>query len=217
SVYHVAADGAVRELFRDKLLVLSLLTHGRSLLVGTGSKGQLFEVDTKTREYSEMARLDHGQVLSLCRRASGAIIVGTVDPGRLYLLEEKFVKDGTLTSPVLDAKLVSRWGTLTWHADLPARTGLGVAVRTGNVSEPDDTWSDWSAEQSDPETARVAAPAARFLQYRVTLRTEDPAASPALRSLTIRYAPTNQAPEVTKVEEPDLNAVTLDSPDKPHI
>jgi hypothetical protein len=213
SVYHVAADGAVRELFRDKLLMLSLVQHGSSLLAGTGSRGQLFEVDTKTREYSEIARLDHGQVLSLCRRSNGSV-VGTGDPGRLYLLEEKFVREGTLTSPVLDAKLMSHWGTLTWRADLPARTGVGVAVRSGNVAEPDDTWSDWSAEQSDPETARVLAPRARFLQYRVTLRTEDPAVSPALRSLTIRYATTNQAPEVTKVEVPDLNAVVVDNPRK---
>jgi hypothetical protein len=60
----------------------------------------------------------------------------------------------------------------------------------------------------------ITAPAARFLQYRVTLTTEDPAATPAVHAVSLRYATANQAPEVTKVEVPDLNAVSLDNPKK---
>jgi hypothetical protein len=117
-------------------------------------------------------------------------------------------------SEVLDAKLVSRWGALRWQADAPDKTAVTVSVRSGNVAEPDDTWSDWSAELTDPQKATAAAPPARFFQYRVTLRSDDPAASPAVRGLTVRYQSVNQAPEVTKVEAPDLNAVNLDTPKK---
>jgi hypothetical protein len=87
-----------------------------------------------------------------------------------------------------------------------------VAVRGGNVSEPDETWSDWSAEEADGEQALIRAPAARFLQYRVTLTTEDPAATPAVRALTLRYVNTNQAPEITRLEVPDLEAANQDNP-----
>jgi len=194
--------------------VLSLLKHAERLFVGTGMEGQLFEIDEPTKERSEIARLDHGQVLALCRRKDGSIVVGTGDPGKLYVLQDRFVNRGTVTSEVLDAKLISKWGALRWQADTPEKTKVTLAVRSGNVAEPDETWSDWSAEQTDARHATIAAPAARFLQYRVTLTSESPTATPSLRDLTLRYATTNQAPEVTSLEVPNLDAVTLDNPKK---
>jgi hypothetical protein len=211
SVYRIGKDGSVREVFREKGLVLSLL-HGGPFLVGTGMDGRLFEVREASRERGEVARLDHGQVLCLRRRQAGGTLVGTGDPGKLYLLEDRYAARGSVTSEVLDTKLVSRWGALRWQADTPPGTRLSVAVRAGNVADPDDTWSDWSAEQTSPTQAVIDAPPGRYLQYRVTLATDEPAATPALRAITLRYMNTNQAPEVLKVEAPDLNAVNLDNP-----
>ncbi len=214
SVYRISLDGPVREVFRDKVLVLCLVRQGKRLLVGTGTAGQLFEVDESSREKTELARLDHGQITSLCRRRDGSLVVATGDPGRLYTLEDRFTARGTLVSTVLDAKLVSKWGALRWRGQAPAKTSIGVAVRSGNVAEPDDTWSDWSDDESDPDEATIKAPAARYLQYRVTLRTADADVTPVLHSLMVRYATSNQAPEVTKVVVPDLAAATLDNPKK---
>jgi hypothetical protein len=214
SVYRIDSDGAAREVFRAKVLVLSLLRHDGELLVGTGSEGQLFAVDESAHEQTEIARLDHGQILGLLRRHDGSVVVATGDPGKLYTLKSGFVNTGSLTSDILDAKLVSQWGALRWRAEVPAKTGVTVAVRSGNVAEPDDTWSEWSEEATDGGSANVTAPSARFLQYRVTLATTDVAVSPTLRSVTIRYGTRNLAPEVTKVEVPDLNAVNADNPRK---
>jgi hypothetical protein len=214
SVYRIALDGPVREVFREKALVLSLLRQDGRFFAGTGMEGQVFEVNEATRERSEIARLDHGQVLALCRRQDGSIVLGTGDPGKLYVLKNHFAARGTTTSEVLDAGLISKWGALRWRAHTLARTKVTVAVRSGNVAEPDETWSEWSEEETDGDSARITAPTARFLQYRITLATEDPKVTPALRTLTLRYATTNQAPEVTKVEVPDLNATNLDNPKK---
>src|SRR5205823_2132643 len=131
---------------------------------------------------------------------------------KLYVLKDQFAAKGTITSEVLDAGLISKWGSLRWRAHTPPRTSVTIAMRSGNVADPDETWSDWSAEETDSDAAIITAPTARFLQYRITLATEDDKATPALRTLTLRYATTNQAPEVTKVEVPDLNATNLDSP-----
>jgi len=212
SLYRIAADGTVRELFREKALVLSMLRQHGTVLVGTGMQGQLFEIDEKTKERCEIARLDHGQVHTLCRCRDGAIVIGTGDPGKLYVLRDRFAGKGTVVSEVLDAKIISKWGALTWKADMPPGTAVTVAVRSGNVAEPDDTWSDWSAEQTDAEHARGTAPAGRFLQYRVTLATQRRTVSPALRSLALRYRTTNQAPEITAIEVPDLDSANLDNP-----
>jgi hypothetical protein len=200
--------------FREKALLLSLLRQNGRIFIGTGMEGQLFEVDEATKERSEIARLDHGQIHSLCRRHDGSIVVGTGDPGKLYVLQDKYAKQGTVVSDVLDAKLISRWGALHWKAETPAGTRVTVAVRSGNTSEPNETWSDWSAEQTDAQQARILAPSARFLQYRVTLATDDPRQTPAVQSLTLRYATANQAPEVTAIQVPDLDAVNLENPKK---
>ncbi len=214
SLYQIRADGTVREVFREKTMLLSMLRSEGRIFVGTGMDGQLFEIDEATRERSEIARLDHGQIHCLCPRRDGSIVVGTGDPGNLYLLHDRYCAKGTVTSEVLDAKLVSKWGALRWHADTPVGTFVSVSVRVGNVAEPDETWSDWSAEQTNPRQAVIAAPAARFLQYRVTLTTERPNVTPSLTSLALRYMTTNQAPEVRKIEVPDLDAVNLENPKK---
>ncbi len=177
--------------------------------------GQLFEVDEATHEHSELARLDHGQVLCLCQRQDGSVVLGAGDPGKLYVLRDWCSTKGTMVSEVLDARLVSKWGAMTWHADTPAGTRVSVAVRSGNVAEPDDTWSDWSAEQTDPHQAAIAAPPARFLQYRLAMTTaRHSSVTPTVRGVILRYMNRNLAPEVTKVEVPDLNAVNLDNPKK---
>ena len=86
--------------------------------------GQLFEVDEATREQTEIARLDHGQVLCLCPRRDGSIVLGAGDPGKLYVLEDRYAASGTVLSEVLDTKMLSRWGALRWEADAPAKTAV---------------------------------------------------------------------------------------------
>ncbi|MFO0867246.1 MAG: hypothetical protein U0744_21850, partial [Gemmataceae bacterium] len=214
SVYRIGKDGSIREIFREKAMVLRLLRLKDRLLVGTGMQGQLFEVNEETKEKAEIARLDHGQILSMLKRRDGSVVLGTGDPGKLYVLENRYAAKGTLTSEVLDAKLTSKWGTIHWVSDAPAGTAASIAVRAGNVADPDATWSDWSAEQIDPATAFAKAPTARYLQYRVTLTTTSPDATPELRQIVVRYKTTNQTPEITSFDVPDLDATALDSPKK---
>lgn len=214
SLYRIQPDGTVREIFREKAMVLSLLRENGRILVGTGMEGQLFEIDEATRERSEIARLDHGQIHCLCKRRDGSIVIGAGDPGKLYVLHDKFAARGTVVSSVLDAKIISKWGSLRWQADAPVGSSVSIAIRTGNTAEPDETWSDWSAEETDPQRATIQAPPARFLQYRLTLATTSPDITPAVRSLALRYMTTNLAPEIGSIEVPDLDAVNLENPKK---
>ncbi len=214
SLYRINADGTVREIFRDKIMVLSLLRHHGRLLVGTGMQGQLFEIDEVSKEKVELARLDHGQIHCMLERKDGSIVLGTGDPGKLYVLDDKFAAKGTITSDVLDAKIISTWGAMNWKAVTPSGSSASVAVRSGNTSDPDETWSAWSTEQTTMEGAKAIAPTARYLQYRVTLTTKDPAVTPEFRHLALRYKTTNQAPEITSFDVPDLDATPQESPKK---
>ena len=39
----------------------------------------------------------------MCRRRDGSIVIGTGDPGKLYVLQDQYVASGTVTSEVLDS------------------------------------------------------------------------------------------------------------------
>ncbi len=214
SIYCISPDGTVREIFREKALLLSLMRQNGKILVGSGMEGRLFEIDEITKEHCEIARLDHGQIHCLVRRQDGSTVLGTGDPGKLYLLKDHFASKGTVISESLDAKIISKWGALRWKADAPQGTTATISTRTGNVSEPDETWSDWSPDETNSDQASVTSPTARFLQYRITLETSKSDLTPALHSLSVRYMTTNQPPEVTGIEVPDLDTANLENPKK---
>jgi hypothetical protein len=101
---------------------------------------------------------------------------------------------------------------MTWKSDTPTGTAVTVAVRSGNVADPDDTWSAWSAEQASD--TRATAPLGRYLQYRVSLTSENPQTTPTFRQFALRYQTLNQAPEIASFDVPDLAAKDLDSDKK---
>jgi hypothetical protein len=204
AVYRIAADGSVREVFQDRVLVLTLAQQNQKLLVGTGQQGQLFDLDDAARERSEIAKLDHGVITCMLRRSDGSVLIGAGDPGKLYSLTTTYATKGTFESQVFDAGMISRWGAIRWNGDTPEGTKVSLAVRSGNTKTPDDTWTDWSVEQVDPQTAVVPCPASRFVQFRATLESARADLTPTLRAVTVRYMTLNQPPEVTKVEIPDV-------------
>ncbi|MGE5754978.1 MAG: hypothetical protein ACM35G_04570 [Planctomycetaceae bacterium] len=206
AVYRIGPDGIPREVLRVKALVFALAWRRDRLLVGTGPEGQLYEVRDPGRESTPLAKLDHGQILSMVAEPQGGLLLGAGSPGAVVRLKSGHVDRGTLVSDVHDTRLISRFGALSWRAERPEGTSVALQVRTGNVGEPDATWSLWSAEQTDPASARAIVPPGRFVQYRVTLSTHNPDISPELRSVTLRYQTANLPPEITRIDVPDLGA-----------
>jgi hypothetical protein len=206
AVYRFDADGIPREVLRVKALIHAFAWVDDHLLVGTGPEGQLYEVRERGEETAPIAKLDNGQVLSLLAEPEGGLLIGTGDPGGVLRLSAQHATLGRLVSEVHDTRLLSRFGSMSWRAHQPPNTSVTVQARTGNVAEPDETWSDWSAVQSDPASAKVASPPGRFVQYRVTLATADPRRTPELRSVALSYRTSNLAPEISKVDVPDITA-----------
>jgi hypothetical protein len=205
AVYRLDADGVPREVLRFKALVHALAWVNDRLIVGTGPEGVLFEVREAGQETAPIAKLDSGQILSLLAEPDGTVLLGTGDPGTVVRLAPGYTPSGSLVSEIHDTKLVSRFGVLSWRADRPADTAITFQSRSGNVGEPDETWSAWSAEQTDPAKASTACPAGRFIQYRVKLSTNDPRRTPELRSVSLSYRTANLAPEITRMEIPDVS------------
>jgi hypothetical protein len=206
AVYRFDADGIPREVLRVKALIHALAWADDHLFVGTGPEGQLYEVRDRGEETAPVAKVDSGQILSLLAEPGGGLLIGTGDPGSVLRLSARYATAGRLVSEVRDTRLISRFGAMSWRAVRPPGTSVTVQARTGNVGEPDETWSDWSPEQSDADSARVASPPGRFVQYRVKLATADPLRTPELRSVALSFRTSNLAPEIARVDVPDLSA-----------
>jgi hypothetical protein len=199
-VYRIEPGGPARELFRFKGMALALAERGGRILVGAGPEGRLFEMEPDGRDPALLARLDHGQVLTLAPGLRGGeVYVGVGDPGGVYRLESGYRSEGTLTSEVLDAGLPARFGLLSWRGEAPEGTDVGLELRTGQSGEPDATWSGWKAAGSD-------VPNGRFAQYRLTLKTDNPKRTPEVTGVLLAYRTLNLAPEVGTITVPDLTA-----------
>ncbi|WP_165219284.1 hypothetical protein [Aquisphaera insulae] len=205
AVYRIEADGAVREIFRARALIFALGWSADRLLVGTGPDGQLYEIRDRDAESTPLAKLDSGQILSLLPEPEGGILLGTGDPGTVVRLSSRHAARGEIVSEVHDTRLRSRFGALSWRADTPPGTTVSLQVRTGNVGEPDETWSAWSAEQTIASSSRADVPAGRFVQYRARLATSDPAVTPELATVALSYRSVNLPPEITKLDVPDVS------------
>lgn len=137
--------------------------------------------------------------LSLAVLPGSGVAAGTGNVGDLYTSQPTIANDsakagaGIYESPVHDAKLSSRWGEVRLDADLPAGAILNVETRTGNVGEPDATWSQWARTlKRRTGEAAIASSPGRFIQYRLLLD-----GSAAVRAVSLSYMPRNQAPHVS--------------------
>ena len=84
-------------------------------------------------------------------------------------------------------------------------TGVKVKTRTGNVAEPDSSWSEWSAPYSTASGQSIVSPSARYIQYKATL-----AGASTLEQVSIAYLSENRAPKVT-INEPERGAIVSHS------
>ena len=201
SVYRIRPDGAVDVIFREKkTLVLAVQPNAGKVLIGTGVTGQLFEV-VPDEDTILIARVEQSQVLSMVSTPQG-MVFGTGDPAKLYRVGDRVTDKGTFTAKVHDAKMISRWGRAAWEGTSPPNTRVTLQTRSGNVARPDATWSDWSAPLVLAAGSPVTSPAARFIQYRLTLQTTNPKVTPQVTSVKLYYMTHNQAPEVTAISVP---------------
>jgi hypothetical protein len=174
AIYKIDPDGFVTEIFRRPVMIFSMLERNGSLIVSTGSDGEVWEVKPTAEETSVIAKVDPKQIMCLLPARDGKIYLGMANSGEIGAASGGFAPKGTYTSAVLDATQISRFGKMHLLGTLPAGATLKLATRSGNVQEAAaDGWSPWSDDVSAAEYVPIAAPAARFFQYRLTFTSDD--------------------------------------------
>ncbi|UCG68184.1 MAG: hypothetical protein JSV09_10200 [Thermoplasmata archaeon] len=106
---------------------------------------------------------------------------------------------GNLTSSVFDSGVSgTTWNFINWTEYLPPDTNITMAIRSGDTSVPDSSWSQWSLEMWDEMGSAIISSRTRYIQYRATLTTANQNLTPILSEVNINYTPnTAQQPTLT--------------------
>ncbi|HLV82040.1 MAG TPA: hypothetical protein VKT32_17250, partial [Chthonomonadaceae bacterium] len=205
-LYRIAPDGTATTLYDRASAFYTALRLAPDGSLYAATVNALYHIlPSATPDRTVVQPLDNPNevdFLTLALLPGGGVAAGTGNVGEVYASEAERggARSGTYESVVHDAKFPSRWGSLRWDATVPAGTGLRIETRSGNVAEPDATWSPWTPVQPDPDSMTegiVASPPARFIQYRLTLTARsEAAAQPAVREVSIDYVLRSAPPAV---------------------
>jgi hypothetical protein len=160
-IYRIQTDGYPRRIWshaQDLVYALAFDAQGH-VLAGTGNRGNLYRIDNE-HSYTRLLNVEPTQITGLVRAPDGRVYAVTGNIGKLLAIGPDVETSGSLESDVLDAGGFSYWGRVTTDPQTSA-----VETRSGNLGRAQRNWAPWAPLNQ----GRVASPAARFLQYRVTL------------------------------------------------
>ena len=159
------------------------------VLFATDRDGRVYRTNQR-RELSLLSQTGKAQMTVMLRMPEG-VLVGSAHGGSLYRLGSQSAGEGAFESAPRDTSGVSKWGRISWEAEIPDGSAIEISTRSGNTYRPDPSWSDWSDALPDRVGSQILSPAARFLQWRATLKGDA-----RLDSVQVHYLPQNSAPVV---------------------
>jgi hypothetical protein len=192
-IYRLSPDGSPSRIWnsRDDLVYSLAFNEKGRLLAGTGNHGEIFEISSRDA-YSELVKAAANQVTAFTRSSNGDVYASTSNLGKVFLLTAAPDAEGSYESDVFDAHVFSKWG----RAEFRGKGNVELFARSGNVDNPDRNWSTWKKIDLQKD-AEIAAPPARFVQWKAILHPGEPA--PQVESVTLNYLPKNVAPEFDDV------------------
>lgn len=161
-------------------------------LFATDQEGRVYEIGAD-RKLSLLSQTGKAQ-LTVMLRAPEGILIGSAHGGALYRMSTGPAASGTYTSAPQNTSGVSQWGRLSWRGSGTDDSSITIVTRSGNTYRPDTSWSAWSAPLAEGAGSPIESPAARFLQWRATLRGDA-----RLDAVRVHYLPQNSAPVVVSV------------------
>jgi hypothetical protein len=125
---------------------------------------------------------------------NGEIAAGTFAPAQLIAGKLVGQLSGTFESDVHEAGVGAKWGRVTWLDEVPEGADVRVYVRSGDVSEPDATWSAWSGPYASGDG--IAGTPRRYAQYKIEM-TGDAERAPIVKEVDVSYLTRNRRPTIS--------------------
>ena len=212
AVYRINPDNTVETLWSSKEEnVYDLLALEKQILFATDQNGRIYGL-APDRRVTLVAETNQGETTRLLP-SEHSVLAATANMGRIFRLGEGPGAAGNYEAPVHDSGAASRWGSLSWRAEMPAGCSLTFHTRSGNSAKPDRTWSDWSEALTTPAGSRISSPNARYIQWKVEMAGGG-AVTPVVNSVTLAYLPQNSPPVVRNINVV-TQAVAVTTPAKP--
>jgi hypothetical protein len=206
AIYRINPDNTVETLWSSKEEnVYDLLALEKQILFATDEEGRIYGL-TPDRRVTLVAQTNEGETTRLLP-SDHSILAATGNMGRIYRLGEKPGASGSYEAPVHDSGTASRWGTLSWRADLQPGCTLAFRTRSGNSAKADRTWSDWSEPLTNAAGSRITSPNARYIEWKVEMAGTG-GATPILNNVTLAYLPQNSPPVVKSINVTTQSAAT---------
>lgn len=199
-IYRIDKGGLVRTFWSTtrELIYAMALDNSGNLIVGTGDRGRLYSF-SESGEPTILSQLEDLQITVLGKGSGGQIYLATSNGGKVYTISSDFSSKGEYLSDIIDAKVSSHWGAISWEADVKPNSGLVFYTRSGNTQEPDKTWSGWSESYSISTGEAITSAPARFIQLKSKLSTKDGKTSPVLKQVSFSYLQKNVAPQIKEI------------------
>src|SRR5207244_8799261 len=144
ALYRINPDNTVETLWSSKEEnVYDVLALEKQILFSTDQDGRIYGL-TPDRRVTLVTQTNEGETVRLLA-SDHSVLAATGNMGRIFRLGEGPGGLGSYEAPVHDSGTASRWGSLSWRADLPTGAAIQFRTRSGNSAKPDRTWSEWSA------------------------------------------------------------------------
>jgi sugar lactone lactonase YvrE len=166
---------------------IAVLPDG-DLVAATGPSGRLLRIGADRRP--QLVFEPEAGLATALAQVDDTVYVGYCAPSVLRRLGSAYAASGSVESAVLDAERPARWGRMDWSAVVPEGTEVRAETRSGDSPDPEANWSPWVLVAD----GAVASPAARYLQYRLNMTTQDSSLTPTVRQVRVSYRPQNRRP-----------------------
>ena len=199
SIIAVAREGSAETVYSsdDRMIYDLLVRNDGSLLAATGGKGRLISINT-AKQVTVVTDSPEEQMTRMLAAGDSVLVAGS-NQGKVYRLRSQPAQSGTYESRVMDARVISSWGKVSWRYGGPSGGNLKISTRTGNTEKPDNSWSDWSAPYA-ASPQQIINPKARYLQWRAIFeRGAATGEAGILERIQIAYLQENIRPQVVNL------------------
>jgi len=202
AVYRIYADERTERIFTSENGSLYCMDwhEGRLLVFGYRNDEGVVVRMNKDGDADLLRAVEDAKFISACRTSGGGFALGTSEVAHVFqLFPAKMELEGKLVSTVLDASSRAKWGKVSWEASVPSGAKVQLFTRSGDVSEVDESWTDWEGPLKDASGSECPSPEARYIQYKAVLSKSKSASSPALDRAVISYIQVNLPPKIENI------------------